>query len=356
MHTTALTDTAAFQALQAHHATAVQWHLRDLFAQQPDRFERMHVRAAGLLLDYFPKPLQQHHAGAMPRHPLRREILATHLTNMLVNRIGATFVHHLMEEADARPADIVRACLLARDVFGLTALWARIDALDNRVDDAVQARMFGALGRLLERATLWFVRYLRGGGTVEPGAIRFVEAARWLTPQLSTLLPPDAAQTMAERAIALTEAGIDEDLALRVAASDTAAAALDIAEVASSCGRNMNAVAAVYFALDTELNFGWLRERAQSLPADTHWDLLARTTTLEDLGRLKRALTTSVLAQAADGDDAPALINGWRVGRQVALDRYAQMLTDQRASGVSGAAGLSMLSVAVREIGLLDRA
>ncbi len=52
MHTTALTDTAAFQALQAHHATAAQWHLRDLFARQPDRFERMHVRAAGLLLDY----------------------------------------------------------------------------------------------------------------------------------------------------------------------------------------------------------------------------------------------------------------------------------------------------------------
>ena len=38
------------------------------------------------------------------------------------------------------------------------------------------------------------------------------------------------------------------------------------------------------------------------------------------------------------------------------LDRYAQMLTDQRASGVSGAAALSMLSVAVREIGLLERA
>jgi glutamate dehydrogenase len=81
----------------------------------------------------------------MQRHPLRREILATHLTNMLVNRVGATFVHRQMEETDARPADIVRACLLARDVFGLTGLWERIDALDNRVDDAVQARMFGAL-------------------------------------------------------------------------------------------------------------------------------------------------------------------------------------------------------------------
>ncbi|WP_432240846.1 glucose-6-phosphate isomerase [Herbaspirillum robiniae] len=52
MHTTALTDTAAFQALQQHHAQAAGWHMRDLFAQQPDRFERMSVRAAGLLLDY----------------------------------------------------------------------------------------------------------------------------------------------------------------------------------------------------------------------------------------------------------------------------------------------------------------
>ncbi len=311
---------------------------------------------AALLVDYFPKPLQHQHAAAMQRHPLRREILATHLTNMLVNRIGATFVHHLMEETDARPADIVRACLLARDVFGLTALWERIDALDNQVDDAIQARMFGALARLLERATLWFIRYLRGGGIVEPGAPRFTEAAQRLMPHLAALLPPEASQAMAERALALTEAGVDEDLALRVAASDSAAAALDIAEVSASSQRNPAAVAGVYFALDTELNFGWLRERALSLPADTHWDLLARTTTLEDLGRLKRALTTSVLAQSRDSDDPQVLIDGWRGNRQVPLDRYAQMLTDQRASGVSGAGALSMLSVAVREIGLLDRA
>ncbi|MBP0598638.1 glucose-6-phosphate isomerase [Herbaspirillum sp. LeCh32-8] len=52
MHTTALTDTAAFKALQQHHPKAVSWHMRDLFAGQPDRFERMSVRAAGLLLDY----------------------------------------------------------------------------------------------------------------------------------------------------------------------------------------------------------------------------------------------------------------------------------------------------------------
>ena len=89
----------------------------------------------------------------MAHHPLRREILSTHLTNLLINRIGATFVHHVME-TDAAAADIVRACMIARRVFGLEPLWQEIDALDNRVPDAQQAQMFAAVARLMARAAL----------------------------------------------------------------------------------------------------------------------------------------------------------------------------------------------------------
>ncbi len=311
---------------------------------------------ASLLADYFPVPLRQRYADAMLRHPLRREILATHLTNLLVNRIGATFVHRMMEETDARPADIVRACLIARDVFGLTTLWQSIDALDNRVGDEVQARIFRALGRLLEQATLWFIRHLRMGVVVEPGAARFTEAAQWLAPQLPALLPAPEAAVLAEHTEALIAAGVEPTLAQRVASRDILVAALDIAEVAATSGRGLELVAGVYFALDTHLNFGWLHERALALPADTHWDLLARTTTLDDLGRLKRALTVSVLEQSRELDAPQALIDAWRASHEAPLERYARMLAEQRAPGATGAAGLSMLSVAVREIGLLARA
>ncbi|WP_454751783.1 NAD-glutamate dehydrogenase [Cupriavidus necator] len=308
---------------------------------------------AGLLADYFPVPLRQRYSDAMQRHPLRREILATHLTNLLVNRIGATFVHRIMEETDARPADIVRACLIARDVFNLTALWQEIDALDNRVPDAEQARMFNAVALLLERACLWFIRYLRAGGKAGEDLARFAQAAQWLVPQLQRLLPPADAAALAERAKAFIDVGVGEALAMRVAGSETSAAALDIAEVAAACDRSLDLVAGVYFALDSHLSFSWLRERALALPSDTHWDLLARTTTLEDLGRLKRALTSSVLSQAGALDTPEAMIDAWRASRHGALERFTRMLADQRASG---AAGLSMLSVAVREIGMLERA
>src|SRR5437763_2219125 len=47
-----LTSTASYQALQNHAAKAREWQMRDLFAQDPQRFERLSGEAAGLFLDY----------------------------------------------------------------------------------------------------------------------------------------------------------------------------------------------------------------------------------------------------------------------------------------------------------------
>jgi glucose-6-phosphate isomerase len=47
-----LTSTSAYQALQNHAAKARDWQMRDLFTQDPQRFERFSSEAAGLFLDY----------------------------------------------------------------------------------------------------------------------------------------------------------------------------------------------------------------------------------------------------------------------------------------------------------------
>jgi glucose-6-phosphate isomerase len=52
MRQPSLTSTASYQALQSHAKDAQQWQMRDLFAQDPQRFERLSSEAAGLFLDY----------------------------------------------------------------------------------------------------------------------------------------------------------------------------------------------------------------------------------------------------------------------------------------------------------------
>ena len=47
-----LTSLPAFKALGAHHASLRGVHLRELFARDPGRGERLVAEAAGLYLDY----------------------------------------------------------------------------------------------------------------------------------------------------------------------------------------------------------------------------------------------------------------------------------------------------------------
>ena len=86
----------------------------------------------GELARYFPAPLPERFGDEIAAHRLRREIVATRVTNDLVDRAGTTFVFRLREDTGASPADIARASLVARDVFDVRSLWAEIEALDGR--------------------------------------------------------------------------------------------------------------------------------------------------------------------------------------------------------------------------------
>lgn len=50
---------------------------------------------------YFPQVLTQKFGPAIAAHPLKREIIATFITNTVLNRTGATFVNFIATEAGA---------------------------------------------------------------------------------------------------------------------------------------------------------------------------------------------------------------------------------------------------------------
>ena len=111
------------------------------------------------LVRYFPAPLRERYREQMGCHPLRREIIATHVTNEMINRVGSTFVHRMQEETGARAPDVVRAYLLTREIFDFVSFWQALEGLDNKVPHAVQSEMLIDSERLMVRATLWFLRY-----------------------------------------------------------------------------------------------------------------------------------------------------------------------------------------------------
>ncbi|MCM2327076.1 MAG: NAD-glutamate dehydrogenase [Lysobacter sp.] len=299
------------------------------------------------LVEYFPAELAKRYAALMPRHPLKREIIATVVANAMVNRTGSVFVHRMQEETGATPDEVTRAFILVRDIYGFGALWSAIDALDNRVDAAVQSEMFIETGRLVVRATLWFLRRRRERLPIAEVLAIFQPGLEAFRRQLPAVLSTADRETFEAAAARLVAKGVPQELAREMAGLDALYAVLDATEVARETGRPLEAVARLYFALAGDLELRWFGERITALPTDTTWQALARNTLRDDLASQQRTLTTAVAKLAPESAEPEVMIAAWK-------ERYAQPIA--RLSGMreelkrAGALDLAVLSVLLREL------
>ena len=296
---------------------------------------------------YFPKALRERYAGYMPRHPLRREITATYVVNSMINRVGSSFVHRLLEATGAKPPEVVRAYLLNREVFGFVDLWLAIEALDNVVDDAVQSQMLIDTRRLIERGTSWFLRSRRLVEDMAATIAHFAPKVAGLATRLPHLLDAGERARVDAGTAAFASEGVPPVLAARVVALDTLYAALDIVEVADASGRTPETVAELYFGLSTRLGLPWLREKITALPAEAHWRILAKGAMLDDLSSMQRTITAEALGAVADDANVAKLVAAWEERNRRGIERSQQLLTELRATTPVDAA---MLSVALREL------
>ncbi len=295
---------------------------------------------------YFPMPLRERYRAIMPNHPLKREIIATHVTNSMINRVGSVFVHHMQEDTGARPAEIVRAYVLAREVFGMVSLWQAIGGLDSSVDYAAQVAMIVEAERLTERGTLWFLRH-RQQQDIATVIERFTPWVTTLAQHLGTLLiGPDRTELEASAA-RFSAAGVPSELALRIAKCDALYCALDLTEVAATTQRPVDLVAGVYFGLSGDLSINWLHRQIGLLPADSQWQGLARAALKDELSGAHRALTAAALGLKPNEQSVEAYLRTWAGNYHSALERYRKVLADLQLAGTLDAA---MLTVALREI------
>ena len=182
-----------------------------------------------------------------------------------------------METTGAKPHEIVRAYLLAREIFGFVALWQAIEALDNKVDDAVQMEMLDRL-EPADRARHDVVPALAPARRRHGGDDRAVHAARRSARVAAAgahgRRGPGARRRRGRRV--RRRAACREALAARVVALDTLYSTLDIVESRrrDDVGRSSSSPT-IYFSVSTRLGMPWLRDKIAALPEDQHWRRLA---------------------------------------------------------------------------------
>ncbi|WP_107986665.1 NAD-glutamate dehydrogenase domain-containing protein [Rhodococcus sp. OK519] len=301
-----------------------------------------------ILRGYFPTPLRRDHEEAVDLHPLRREIVATTLTNDVVDRGGISYVFRLAEEVGATADDAVRAFSVVSDVFGLPTLWSRIASAD--VPSEVADELVLVTRRLLDRASRWMLHRRPQPLAVGAEIARFRDRIEDASAHLEEWLVGADRTNLRDRTRAIAERGAPEDLVREVELALDRFGLLDVVEIADLAECDLPVAAELYFRLCERVGLVPLLNGVSALGKTSRWDALARLALRDELYDSARALTLDVLAHAVPGDNTDRMIGDWEERNESRLRRARNSLTEISASGQRDLAALSVASRQLRRM------
>ncbi|MDI4655954.1 NAD-glutamate dehydrogenase [Xanthobacter autotrophicus] len=294
---------------------------------------------SGELVNYFPREIKQRYPHAIETHRLHREIIATGLSNAILNQGGPSCLARIADQTGADAPAIARAFAAVRDSYHVPELNAAIDALDTKVPGAVQLGLYAAVQDLVVGRTIWFL----GNVSFADGIAGVVERYRTGIAAVAAVLEeslPEAWRREREARMAdLIGHNVPEELARKIAFMPGLAAASDIALIAETTGKSIPSAASTFFAAGRTFAIDDLFMQARSILAPDYYDRLALDRSLAQLETFMRRITELMLVDDVAGE---AAVNAFICARHEEVERMRRTVREIAASGLS----LSKLTLA----------
>jgi glutamate dehydrogenase len=272
---------------------------------------------------YFPKALREQFPDSVKAHRLRREIIATALANIIVNRGGPSLVTRLIDGTGADAATIAKAYAVTRDAFGLMELNLAIDGLAGRISGQGQLDLYAEVQDLLTNRIVWFIRNLDLTGGLAPVVTRYRDGIAAVEAALPKVLDPGSWAAIEARAAKLGDRGMAPAQARRLAALSALISAPDIVRVAEASGRPVEEVAATHFALEHAFHLDDLATAARTVPVADTFDRVALERAVAGIAAAHRKMTAEVVSDLGAGPDA---VEAWTRGLAVSKATVAASL------------------------------
>ncbi len=303
--------------------------------------------AEGYFFGYFPAAAVElvGREGAR-KHRLRREIVASQLTNDLVDVMGASFLTRVSRETGRGPAEVARAWLVASQLTQHRKTLEAICAREAQVRAGSAYRWVMGLAQVLERTTRWVLANCdpdESSTSLIEGDLAAIEALRGRFHELVAGEDREAFLSSVDQAVGL---GVNEEFARSLFTLRYFDHLLEILRLARTSETTPVKAARTYYWVTEELRIPWLASCIEKAGAEGNkWERRWSLGLIEDIGATRRRLTAAALA----GD--PTFANAFDFGGNGSrLDRFHGLLDEMRSEeAVPTLAGLSVAVQAVRQ-------
>ncbi|MEL6257489.1 MAG: NAD-glutamate dehydrogenase, partial [Pseudomonadota bacterium] len=292
------------------------------------------------LKGYFPAALEPY-AEARANHRLRREIIATVLSNRAVDAGGPNALMRLREIAQCDNPEAVRAIEAARRLARFDDVCAQIDKLDNQVDAALQLRLRRrAANGMFALASA--IATEDSGGPLDQVVQRFRPATNALfDAALDDLSPFQVDELQSMNRIDRRE-GVPSDLSTTIARYVLLASAPGLSSLMERFAVSPAQAASTFFQVAGALGSDAVRVQIlDSVLTAPFWDRLAARRLIAELHKLE--IEAAGAALTAEGG-----LDGWRDAKSDALSDLRARLDDLELDHGWSFAKFSLAADAVR--------
>ena len=307
-----------------------------------------------LLFDYFPAALHKY-KNEIKSHRLRREIIATQITNTLVNRMGPVFVASRMSKTGKSAAEVVKAFLIVAEAYDMYAQWQKIEDLDNKVPASAQLTAFEHLFLVGKRAVTWFLRF---GGTpldISKTIDAYQPGIRELTRNLLSLLPDNQKQNINADKSDLTAAGVPAAIGANIGLLKLMASASDIINLTRKSRGKIADVAGVYFYMGDHMGLDWLRSALNDLTISNAWQARVKGGLMDEFFVYQAQMAAAALnaTQAKAGGSVDKRLTPWLAQYEETIAKIRELMDEVKASPK---VDIDMLVLTSQRIGQLAHA
>ena len=292
------------------------------------------------LKDYFPDGMQKDFASEIRNHPLRREIVATQLTNNIINRGGSTMAVRLEEETGHSRGELAAAFTVATAVLGLNEIYDAIDGLDNKLDGAMQLKIYSRLQFISRRKTAWFIT----NGDFSKGLSKEIKAyqnglAAYMKKVRLSQTDEQKAQISADMK-ELIDGGVPEKIAQSIIDLMLKNDGLDVVKATHNSDLDVVELTQIHNVIDHQFRLGSLIRATDLVPVLDVYDRWALNAVVSRIQGARRSLMVAI-GHETKGFDA------WKGQKGLAVQRVRTAIDEIL---VGGEIGLSKLIVAVGQI------
>ena len=300
-----------------------------------------------ILIDYFPSAVNQDFRDEILKHPLKREIIATQISNQIINQIGPGFGFRMREETGANILSIAKAYFISREIFNTDSLWQALQKLDNQVNEINRYAAFKVVSGLLERSISWLLRNYPSGLDIETLIDRYRIDSQKMRKVLPQALTGDARKTYTTTKRHWIKQGLGEKLATELAESSIMASSFDIIEIKIAQKSGTENTAKLFFSLSEQLSLNWIREQISMTNVRNHWHQLAIANMRNELHQTQKEFTEVVLQSVSNKRHTNKALKLWQQKHGYAYERYQRMINELHALRKLD---FTMASVAISEV------